>query len=684
MNWTKPKNLLKILEKYHGTIDINAVTSNGRTRFENIVRYCNATDVIQYLDKHKPDLQRHNNVISAALESGNGINTSLISKLLEYGAPFFKYEYGRLIVNISVKNSLEMFKEPDCKSILLNTLSKMRDDYLTSWLYNGIDAGISHEHGLILIDILANLKAKINLDYSINGGRTLLERYLMHIRPDDQTTCNLMINILANKKLDFSIHKILLAVKNPGLFDQIIKNSMNLAKAKKNKLSLFSNTEEGRKSISGYLDKLQKNFPDSTIPNVTSYIDIDDVYLNIHALNFDSLDFLVEKFNLKLNMDFLQSGKTIFDIMIRSFKKEDILKFLHKYQPDLSKQNHRIFDRLFSEKLPDNSIVKELISLGAPMPPSAIKLEFFNMKTSDPDRYNFAMNAVSKWDVVVLTKWLYKVLNSSTFDTSLVLDIFKKFKSTIDFNYHSPRGNPSLLSLFLEKMTINLENNTLLTQILNDESIIVSNNMVESLLKYHTHSGSLLALRIFQNGSSFQNVKLKNLAMLTNKLIKHYMYDINYEGQIKFKNGSDVSFFELIVSTVNTDLLEKIITTVGIDLSKFPDAAELAFSHNKIENFRILIQHKADQGEITADELMRYVIYFPERGYHDLFKNWSIDKIKNWLHTCGDHLRDDVKKSIQSRELSLSSRLFGPHGFFTSTPPENKGELLTNEINLKP
>ena len=55
---------------------------------------------------------------------------------------------------------------------------------------------------------------------------------------------------------------------------------------------------------------------------------------------------------------------------------------------------------------------------------------------------------------------------------------------------------------------------------------------------------------------------------------------------------------------------------------------------------------------------------FPSEKFHALFNNWPIEKIKDLLRT--SNLSDAIVHSIRSKELSLSARLFGPYGFFTS------------------
>ena len=78
----------------------------------------------------------------------------------------------------------------------------------------------------------------------------------------------------------------------------------------------------------------------------------------------------------------------------------------------------------------------------------------------------------------------------------------------------------------------------------------------------------------------------------------------------------------------------------------------------------ILIERKAKLQIITGEELTLFFMLSPSEKFHTLLNNWPIEKIKDLLRT--SNLSDAIVHSIRSKELSLSARLFGPYGFFTS------------------
>ena len=324
----------QLLVKLNISFDINSVTADGQSVLVNMMIYCNADDLIKYLDANKPDLSTQSNAINFAL-SGFDIKSAekLILKLIEYKSP---------LKLTSLNNLSVIFNNPYLKSLYQNILSTYNKDVMTRWLYDNLQNAYGD---LAVFELLNIYKSSIDFNYintvGSSNANTLLEECINGLIKSDQSAL-MMIDLLGKDVIDFSIHTHILSITlNPKLFNYFVDNGINLqlCKLSPDCLITLSKTPEGRESISRYLSKLQSCFPNGSIPDISQYIEIDPLRDHIHTLDFDSLDFLIEKFNLRqmLYIEDKKYNETISDKIVMSFKKNDLHKFLDKYNPDLSK-----------------------------------------------------------------------------------------------------------------------------------------------------------------------------------------------------------------------------------------------------------------------------------------------------------------------------------------------------------
>ncbi len=158
---------------------------------------------------------------------------------------------------------------------------------------------------------------------------------------------------------------------------------------------------------------------------------------DLSTLNFASLEKLIDQYGPKLEFTRTRGGETLLERLISAWPSEDSLKFLLKYQPDLTLHSSLI-NRAIKAKC-DAKLFEYILSHGAPF-------DFYDMKSAleTPDISRFVIKAMEKWDAAKLSSWIYSNAYKAEYDSSnrlCILKIIEQFSDKIDFTYKHQGAN---------------------------------------------------------------------------------------------------------------------------------------------------------------------------------------------------------------------------------------------------
>ena len=245
-------------------------------------------------------------------------------------------------------------------------------------------------------------------------------------------------------------------------------------------------------------------------PDLINNIQIteESIYNNILKLDFARMDLLINKFNIKLNVNFRPSSNnsTLFDYMIKYFSSDDILNYLEKYHPDLSNRDNAI-SCVLSTKDINIKLLQNLISCGAPV--KNISIKAITRVFDKPDIMAALGNPVATWDKDKVTSWLYEELLNGNYSLTYFMQFVKTFKDKINFDFRSDNKH-TLLELCISNFVHTPDDVKIITDILSDKRIDLSlhNNLICILFNATIYSD--ITRLVVNNGYNFDAATLIN------------------------------------------------------------------------------------------------------------------------------------------------------------------------------
>ena len=239
-----------LMDKFSKIVDISysgPSTNNGKTLFELMNKTASSELILEYIDKYKPDLSMHKQLLHIICEYSS--NTRLIQAAILHGAPF---------TNLSFHDLSKLFEIPELKQLLIQSIEAWSKVKITSWVFDELEN--YRFKGKYSIEFLKLFKSSIDFNYQ-RGNHTILElcfgRSIFSRKDADEIAL-----IFANDIIDISRHKDLISLvtlgsMNANLLNLIIKNSVNLQDTNIFDITEMCRSNDGITAINVLLDKLK-------------------------------------------------------------------------------------------------------------------------------------------------------------------------------------------------------------------------------------------------------------------------------------------------------------------------------------------------------------------------------------------------------------------------------------------
>ena len=418
------------------------------------------------------------------------------------------------------------------------------------------------------------------------------------------------------------------------------------------------------------------------------HIDQDTIRANMNLLNFEKMELLINKFNLKIDINYSgmsSTGSKIIDGMLLYFSTEDIIKYLEKYKPDMSSQNHAISDVCLKSDI-NLKLIKKLLELGAPVP-NDISLKVIMSLANRPEIMSALGTPVESWDKDKITKWLYEQLENYYSSDSNKFEFLKAFKAKLDFNYKPANKKMSLLELCIRKFVTMIPDVKVMADFLSQDSIdFAIHGGLFNLLFGNTAYLDLVKVMI-KNGINFDAADMIGSDdYLTNtqeskdtilnyfdKLSRNKLLETLYENpdflrrsvtfQIleKYLNANDFAFsppvsaptgiqytlLEKMTKNMDFDDLRKLLDKYKLDLSQHKNIISILVERSNVnwESIKILLANGAQVNtNLTIKALVSIFDNDTElkTGLITYIQAWGKDKITSWLY---DQINSDTNLS---------------------------------------
>ena len=310
---------------------------------------------------------------------------------------------------------------------------------MTKWIFEELQ---KHAFGdKKIVKFIQDFKSKINFNYKPDG-ESLLERYINNLQYSINYSSNDMADILSHEKIDFSIHKNLLEKlfwneKYLDIVNIFIQNGINFDSIDGIDFREEAYSQYAKETIVKLLEKLS---PNKLSKYSYSIIKEDNIDLISYILTIDNLGKALD-----LNYSY-PNQSTMLELMIEKIKPENIILYIDKYKPDLSRQT-KVISYCMSQKPADLKLIQKLLSCGAPI--TTLSFETVLDIYASPEILSVFVNYFDAWNKEDLTKWLHKNINTISSSISNVVNFIKLNKSKINFDYKDKDSNCISLGIYI-------------------------------------------------------------------------------------------------------------------------------------------------------------------------------------------------------------------------------------------